>query len=532
MKTKILTISMVLLCLGLHAQLSFTSRNVPTSGYYEMCVVDMNGDFLDDIVSVSSTNINVLLQSTDGFTIQNFTTTYADNEPGWSMAAGDFNGDGYNDLVYGGGSGASFMLSNGTGNGYIENSPGQYIFSQRTNFIDINNDGKLDAFVCHDIAPNVYYLNDGSNGLEYHQGGLGDYPSGGNYGSIWIDYNNDGLSDMFIAKCGGEEARYTDQLFRNNGDGTFTDVASEANMANTTQTWSSAWADYDNDGDMDCFIGASSFSSGGHLLMQNNGDGTFTDVTANSGFDSFNGTSLEHMQADFNNDGFVDIFGNNDKVFLNNGDMTFTSVSVPFSTSSIGDLNNDGFIDAFANGVVYYNDGNENNWITLNTIGTDSNRNGIGARVELYSEMGTQIRDIRSGEGFSQMSSLNTHFGIGEDTVIEKIIVRWPSGIVDTILNPGINSTLVVVEGEHILNVNDIEQNLFTIYPNPVKEVLHIQGKSLDNSTYEIYHITGSLVLKGLLNNKQINVSSLNKGIYVISITKDRKKSILKFIKQ
>lgn len=532
MKTKIFTISIALLSLSIHAQLSFTTQNVPTSGSYRICVVDMNGDFLDDIVSVSSTNIHVLQQTLSGFESHNYPTSSADNNPSWSLAAGDFNGDGYNDLLYGGGSGATFMFSDGTGNGFVENSPGQYIFSQRTNFVDINNDGNLDAFVCHDIAPNVYYLNDGSNGLEYYQGGLGDFPSGGNYGSVWVDYNNDGLIDLFIAKCGGEEARYTDQLYKNNGDGTFTDVAALADMDNTTQTWSAAWGDFDNDGDMDCFVGASSFSTGQHKLMRNNGNGNFTDVTAGSGFDTFSGLSREHMPADFNNDGYVDIFGNSNRVFLSNGDMTFTSVTVPFSVASVGDLNNDGFLDAFAGSNVYFNDGNNNNWITLNTIGTESNLSGIGARVELYSAMGTQIRDVRSGEGFSQMSTLNTHFGIGTDTAIEKIIVRWPSGIVDTLLNPEINSTLVIVEGDHVMGVNDLDQNLFAIYPNPVRDILHVNGNLIDNSNYEIYHLTGSLVLKGKLTNGQINVSALNKGIYIISISNEGKNSKLKFIKQ
>jgi len=521
------------LAINLNAQLTFNSQSVPASEYFKMCVVDMNGDFLDDIVSVDHTNINVLMQNEEGgFEVVNYPTAFAEHVPEWTLAAGDFNGDGYNDLIYGAFSGVSFMLSDGTGTGYTTVVPGNYVFAQRTNFVDINNDGYLDAFVCHDTAPNIYFLNDGSNGFEYHQGGLGDYPSGGNYGSVWVDYNNDGLIDMFIAKCGGIEARHTDQLFRNNGDGTFTNVAAEANMDHKTQTWSSAWADYDNDGDMDAFIGINSNTSGGHLLMRNNGDGTFTDVTAGSGFDIYNGLSREHAPADFNNDGYVDIFGNGGRVFLNNGNMTFTPVPAPFSEASIGDLNNDGFMDAFAFGTVHYNNGNSNNWLTINTIGTVSNRNGIGARVELYSAMGKQIRDVRSGEGFAYMSSLNTHFGIGSDTEIEKIIIRWPSGIIDIIENPDINTSLVVVEGEHQMGVNDTNTVQFSIYPNPVKDVLKIRAKTYENTTYEIYHLTGSLVQKGKLENGKINVSQLNKGIFIISLNQDGKKSNLKFIKQ
>lgn len=533
MRNIILLITASVLTLHLDAQVNFTTQSVPASEYYKMCVVDMNGDFLDDIVSVDHTNINILMQNEEGgFEVIDYPTSYADQAPEWAMAAGDFNGDGYNDLVYGGFTGVSFMFSDGIGNGYTTVTPENYVFSQRMNFVDINNDGLLDTFVCHDTAPNIYFLNDGDNGLDFHQGGLGDYPSGGNYGSVWVDYNNDGLLDLFIAKCGGVEARHTDQLFRNNGDGTYTNVAEEANMDNKTQTWSSAWADYDNDGDMDAFIGINSNSTGGQLLMRNNGNGTFTDVTAGSGFDVFNGLSREHAPADFDNDGYVDIFGNSGMIFYNNGDMTFTPAWAPFSEAAIGDLNNDGFLDAFAFGNVHFNEGNANNWITINTIGTESNRNGIGARVELYSAMGKQIRDVRSGEGFAYMSSLNTHFGIGSDTEIEKVIIRWPSGIIDTIENPEINTPLVAVEGEHQMSVDDVNEAQFSIYPNPVKDILNVQSKSYENVTYEIFHITGQLVQKGKLESGKIDVNRLNKGIFIISLNRDGKKSNLKFIKQ
>ena len=532
MKKNYLLFSTLLFSLVVHAQLSFTSQNFSTQGSFKMCVVDMNGDYLDDIVTVSSNNVYIYQQTESGFELKTITTPSADNTPGWSFTAGDFNGDGYNDMLYGGGSGATFMLSDGTGNGFLEKSPNNYIFSQRANFVDINNDGKLDAYVCHDVQPSVYFLNEGFNNMSFHQGGLGDYPSGGHYGSLWVDYNNDGHIDLHISKCGGEENRYTDNLYRNNGDGTFTEVAALANMDNKSQTWSTAWADFNNDGWMDAMIGVSSFSTGGHKLMKNNGDGTFSDVTAGSGLDTFNSTSWEYIAVDFDNDGYVDIFGSGNKVLKNNGDMTFTPVSVGFSTSSAGDLNNDGFVDVFTNDKIYFNDGNSNNWIKIITVGTESNRNGIGARVEVYSELGKQIRDVRSGEGFSQMGTLNTHLGIGSDTAISQVIVRWPSGIVDTIENPAINESLVIVEGSTIMAVNEVENVQFSIYPNPVKETLSIQGKSLENSTYQIHHITGSSVMAGTISNGKINVKNLTKGIYVLTISKNGQKSSQKFIKQ
>lgn len=520
-----------------YAQVSFSPQNITFPGSTKMCIVDMNGDFLDDLVGVSNGYIYVNQQNEDGtFTLKEYATESSPYMPGWSITAGDFNGDGYNDLMYGSGTGVAFALSQASASGvsYSITYGSQYVFSQRGNFIDLDNDGNLDAYMCHDTAPSVYYMNE-NNLPVYYQGGLGDHPTGGHYGSLWVDYNNDGLMDLFIAKCGSTEDKRINELHRNNGDGTFTNVAVEANLDSSSENWSSAWGDFNNDGWMDLFNGINAqmqSNTGSHELMRNNGDGTFTNVTAGSGFDDFNGKSREHVTYDFDNDGYLDIAGNSNTIFYGNGDMTFTPSSVGFSDAAFGDLNNDGFIDAYAFGVIYYNQGNDNNWIKINTIGTTSNRNGIGARVELYSPMGMQIRDVRSGEGFAFMSTLNTHFGIGQDTEIEKIVIRWPSGIVDTILNPEINTTITAKEGDYQLDIVEQPQLTFSIYPNPVKDILHIQTSDLSNSGYVIRDLTGSVIMKGNAQSGKINVNSLQKGVYILTFEQNGQKSNTKFIKQ
>src|SRR5690606_4696133 len=137
---------------------------------YNICVADMNGDYKDDIVGVSANNLRVHTQTTPGsFAVSDFPITGSSMMPSWSMAAGDYNRDGYNDVILGNGNGLSVWTSNATGTAYSNFTPGDYIFCQRTNFADLNNDGHLDVFSCHDIAPNVYYLNDGSNNLTYYQ---------------------------------------------------------------------------------------------------------------------------------------------------------------------------------------------------------------------------------------------------------------------------------------------------------------------------------------------------------------------------
>lgn len=534
---------------------SFTSTSVSASGS-DRAVVDMNGDRLDDLVSVTATNININYQLPGGgFNSVNIGTTSADFTPSWSLAAGDFDGNGYNDLLYGGGSGVTFMQANSNGTAFTEISGPEYVFSQRSNFIDINNDGHLDAFVCHDVQPNVYYINDGSGNLTFYQGasavvskGLGTHASGGNYGTVWIDFDNDRDMDMFIAKCrGGSVTHKYNELWENDGSGTYTNIADGAgyyqsnfpaeghnnssNLGDPVQTWSSAWADFDNDGDMDAYIGASSLTDGGHKLMINNGDGTFSDGTSGSGI-SGAPTGIESAPGDFDNDGYVDILTNGQMLF-NNGDGTFNLVSTGMPPSgAIGDVNNDGFLDVF-NGNLRINDGNSNNWIKICTEGIQSNRNGIGARVEIVTPgLGTQIRDVRSGEGFRYMSTMTTHFGLGADTSITSITIYWPSGTVDLIINPAINQTLSVTEGETLSLQQSLVEDLI-LYPNPTKDVLNLNATyGFENAIYTVFDMNGRRVMNSRFDSNTIDVSELSTGNYILRIMNDGVMKSQKFIKQ
>lgn len=528
----------------------FTSQPISLTGDVKWCIVDMNGDYLDDIVAVNGNEVNLLLQNSSGnnFTPLSYISPTPEFMPGWSIAAGDYDKNGYNDLLYGSGNGASILLANNTGTGFstVLNSP-QSIFSQRSNFVDINNDGNLDAFVCHDVAPNVYFQNDGNAGFTFHQGGVGDYTAGGNYGSIWIDYDNDGDTDLFIAKCrGGQDQAAIDELHRNNGDGTFTNVAEEAGLADLHQSWSAAWGDYDNDGDMDVMIGNSAGVYGNnesldislkqHKLMRNNGDGTFTNITPGSGFDTFTTSNFVHVAHDFDNDGYIDVFCGGSTIMHNNGDMTFRPIVINATTGPIGDLNNDGFLDIQNENYIFLNTPNENNWIKINLQGVASNRNGIGARIELHGSGDAwqkQIRDVKSGDGFYYMSTLNTHFGIGSLETIDSIVIKWPSGTIDTIENPAINSALLVVEGEHVMGLKKAAISGFTVYPNPAKEVLNIKSTATFNANKaSIFSLDGKLVKTATVQDSAISVQYLAKGTYIVKIQdKDGRQYAEKFIK-
>ncbi len=523
---------------------NYTTSTISTiNSSYNICVVDMNGDGKDDIAGVSSNNLKVHTQGAPGvFTVTDYPISGSSKMPGWSLAAGDYNKDGFTDLMLGSGNGVTFWKSNSTGTAYSNVTPGEYIFCQRTNFVDINNDGHLDAFSCHDVDPNVYYINNGFGNFAYNQSGttpgaymLGITPSGGNYASLWTDFDNDGDSDLFISKCSGPPS----ELHRNDGSGVFTDISAIAQINVTpVQSWSSAIADFDNDGDMDILIGSN--GSVKSMLFRNNLDTTnsieeaYSNVTAGSGWDLDNSTSRDYVAYDFDNDGYVDILSGTGKIAYNNGDMTFSKINYPgLEIGAIGDLNNDGFLDIQNGNTIRYAVPNDNNWFKLNVHGIQSNSNGIGARVEIHGPFGTQIRDVRSGEGFEFMSTMNVHFGLGQSTSITSVIIKWPSGIVDTIQNPTINSILNVVEGSTLAN-NDFAGTTFSMYPNPTNDILNIKmgdnGAALES--VNVFDLAGRLVAEPVLQNDAFSVNQLSVGTYIVLIkTVDGRQFTQKFLK-
>ncbi|MEM9836911.1 MAG: FG-GAP-like repeat-containing protein [Bacteroidota bacterium] len=522
---------------------TFEALNLESNDFVE-ATVDMNGDFLDDLVRIDvNGSIDLSYQQADGsFVDQRFDVPPTVNRPDWSLAAGDLDGNGFNDLLYGGFGGVSFMIANEDGTAYTEYTEDNgFIFSQRSNFIDINNDGNLDAFVCHDVEPNVFYINDGENNLQFFQGSLGDVPDGGNYGSIWIDYDNDGDQDLFIAKCrgGGDTPANINELHRNNGDGTFTEVGEEVGLADAIQTWSGAWGDFDLDGDLDLFVGASSLAQGGHKLMRND-DGVFTDVTLGSGLDNLTDVNIETVTHDFNNDGYQDLFGAGRVIWVNNGDMTFTASAVPFGHGPVGDLNNDGFLDVAggqnfggASNGIFVGVPNGNNYLKVNLTGTGSNLNGIGARVEIFSRLGHQMREIVSGDGFAFMSSLNAHFGIGSDEVIDSVLVRWPSGIVDVVYEPAINQNLLVVEGSSLSAIDNPSFNQIGVYPNPVADRLMLE--LVDRTTpitASVFDLSGKMVTRVTVQDAQLNTTNLVNGTYLLVVQQGDQYYRARFIKQ
>ncbi len=473
--------------IGANAQFSFTNMNslVPTATHCgnSITVVDVNNDGLDDIVKMDqASDLVVQLQNLNGtYTHYNLGDVGAGNV--WGMAMADVDHNGWKDVATGAGSTTLVKLfwSGSTITTTSTVLAGSY-FVQNITFGDIDNDGWVDLAVCDDNDyMKIYKNNSGTMTLttalidtEINPGMTyaGDPYDSGNYGSVWLDIDNDGDLDLYIAHCRQSASSYNDQrrrdrLFKNNGAGVFTEDAASTGMelpGNYKQTWTSSFGDLDNDGDQDVVLTNHGENS---QIYENNGSGVFTDVTAGSGFStSFN--AIESFVEDFDNDGWLDILisGPGMLLYKNNGDGTFSQASnafggamASFLSFATGDLNHDGFIDLVASygnvyntptttdDVLWMNDGNSNNFITFHLTGTVSNKGAIGAKVIITGSFGTQVREVRAGESYGTENSFDLHFGLGFDATITSAVIEWPSGLSNTFGTLSANQFVTVVEG-------------------------------------------------------------------------------------
>ncbi len=470
-----------------NAQFSFTNMNslTPTATHSgnSITVVDVNDDGLDDIVKMDqASDLVVQLQNLNGtYTHYNLGDVGAGNV--WGMAVADVDHNGWKDVATGAGSTSLVKLfwSGSTITTTTTVLSGSY-FVQNLTFGDIDNDGWVDLAVCDDNDyMKIYKNNSGTMTLtttlidtEINPGMTygGDPYDSGNYGSVWLDIDNDGDLDLYIAHCRQSATSYSDQrrrdrLFRNNGAGVFTEDAAATLLelpGNFKQTWTSSFGDLDNDGDQDVVLTNHGENS---QIYSNNGSGVFTDVTAGSGF-STSFDAIESFVEDFDNDGWLDILisGPGLRLYKNNGDGTYTQAAnafggamTTFLSFATGDLNHDGFIDlvtSYGNvynspttvdDVLWMNDKNSNNFITFNLTGTVSNHNAIGAKVTITGSWGTQVREVRAGESYGTENSFDLHFGLGTDATIASALIEWPSGLTNTFGTLSANQFVTVIEG-------------------------------------------------------------------------------------
>ncbi|HEU4364513.1 MAG TPA: FG-GAP-like repeat-containing protein [Candidatus Krumholzibacteria bacterium] len=389
-------------------------------------------------------------------------------------------------------------------------------------FADFDNDGDEDVFVGNHRGSNRLYRNNG-DGTFTDVADPVMKTANPTFGAAWGDYNRDGFVDLYVVNRGTLGDLKPNQFFVNNGDGSFTERAAELGIDDGKAGLEAAWIDYDNDGDIDLYL--SNDKHGGNRLWRNNDDGTFTDVSVESGAD----VELDSMGigvGDFDGNGFLDIYltnttgllsiknvllrangdGTYDNVanelgvqvarygwgcsfldydndmdldlyvvnwdavagslaaknvmFRNKGDGTFEDVTDQTGTGdtgpgyglALGDYNDDGFVDMFvsnnqAPSVLYRAIPTAANWLKVKTVGTVSNRDGIGARVTVVAGGVTQFRDVSGGESYLCQPSLEVEFGLGGFATATRVDVRWPSGIVDRYENVPAKQTLVAIEG-------------------------------------------------------------------------------------
>ena len=336
-------------------------------------------------------------------------------------------------------------------------------------------------------ARNILYHNQGDGTFEDVSEKAGIHKTSGHYAftALTGDFDNDGWPDIYVA-CDSTPSI----LYHNNHDGTFTDIAIPSGCAYNEDGQEQAGmgasaGDYNCDGWLDIF--KTNFSDDTSSLYRNNGDGTFTDATVSAGM----GLNTRYLGwgcgfVDIDNDGWQDVFLANGHVYpeleqagldtpfkepkilyrnLRNGRFEDVSMragpglGLPRSARGVafGDFDNDGDLDIVVNNMnetptLLRNDvGNKNRWLKVKTIGTRSNRTGIGARVRVVVGSHAQTDEVRSGGSYISQNDLRLHFGMGPASRADLVEVRWPSGQVDRLKDVETNQVVYVQEGKGIV---------------------------------------------------------------------------------
>lgn len=528
--------------------------------------IDVNGDGWDDIFisnGPSSGQDNMLyINNQDGtFTTITNDPIVMDGAKSDGATFGDADNDGDLDacVVTWYGQINNFFRGQSTGSFSNESNIVSQTgtFSETASWGDMDNDGWLDLYITNSdgVKKNKLFKNLGDGNFEEITDGPMVTDALASRSIDWIDYDNDGDSDLFITN----ESNQKNNLYQNDGNGGFTKITTLEIVSSGKTSAGSSWADIDNDGDFDLFV--ANYQNQNNQLFLNNGDGTFAEITQGQ-MVSEGGCSFGSSFADVDNDGDVDLFVCNafcgvekNFFYINNGDGTFykdvtSSASSPLGWTfgcAWGDYNNDGFQDlVLANckddnqkNALFRNNGNDNNWFKLNCEGVQTNRSGMGTIVKAKATINGnpvwQMRRIAGQSGYNCQNSLTVHFGLGDAELIDSLIIDWGVGDTQVFTELEINKICQITQGENIncetTSASNITIDLqkLKIFPNPlVGDTLKIENpfSSKDTKTeIKIISIDGKLIQAEKISIPQkyieLNLNHLSKGSYQILLSND-----------
>lgn len=368
-------------------------------------------------------------------------------------------------------------------------------YSSGVTCADVNGDGFLDFFVAKGAyheglssaegdtdTSNSLFINNGHRGFvdlaqEYR---VNDF--GAAYGCNFGDYDNDGRPDLFVSNLNSSGKMTSRLLYHNEGNGKFRDVTKELGLQGKGYTVSSMWGDFNNDGWQDLFLANSRAESGDidaedarDSLFLNNGDGTFKNISKESGVADVDWNSRGCTLGDINNDGFLDIMvtnsRNNTQILINDGKLHFKDMGEQYGGAvyyghgmCVGDLDNDGDLEMivgnwkriskFNQGLwrVFENKTNNKNWLKVDVEGTVSNRSGVMTKLAVYDggKAGDKnalrgYREVTAGNGSFPGNPLQQHFGLKNGKTYD-VVATFPSGKQVTVTDVKTAQTIKIVE--------------------------------------------------------------------------------------
>ena len=435
------------------------------------------------------------------------------------------------------------------------------LFTYGASFGDIDNDGDLDLFISNRSPEDHNYLYRNDSGIYVDITSTSGISLEGqlSFCSIFFDYDKDGLQDIYVSN---DKEENINRLYKNLGDGVFQDVSDSSNAGVDVSAMSTTLGDFNNDGWFDIYITNTPFSQvssiQGNVLLKNNGDGTFTNVATETGT-SFDSVGWGAVFLDADNDGLLDIYvsssenGNGslissafyhqqtDETFIIPQDIGFNIDLRESYSNAIGDINNDGKPeivvgnDTENNFLWQNNTSNENNWLKVKLEGVVSNKDGIGNTIEINVNGESQYRYTLAGEGYLSQNSFYEFFGTDLSNIVDYLKVTWTAtGVTETFTNIEANQSITIKEGIGILsNNNYVIEDLLSIYPNPSNDgIFKLSVKNNESHTLKVYDLSGRLIvkIKNIKDNDEFSLNYCKKGIYIANLSSSQKNSIIKLV--